>query len=88
VREWAGVEARHGADFVAGEGEDEQPGRVGDPGVGVLDVEAQRGLPVGPRRGEAGPAAGAEPGGGDEPGDQVRRWYSTGCGGMVRRCPL
>ena len=71
MRERAGVEAGHDADLVAGEGEDEQPCRVTDPGVGVLDVEAERGLPVGPGRYEAGPAAGAEPGGGEEPGDQV-----------------
>lgn len=71
IREWAGIEAGHGADLVAGEGEDEQPGRVTDPGLGVLDVEAERRLPVGAGRYEAGTAAGAEPGGGEEPDDQV-----------------
>ncbi len=50
--------------------------------VGSLDIEAERGLPVGPGRYEASPAARAEPGGGEEPGGQVaavvfhrKRWH-------------
>jgi hypothetical protein len=71
LRERAGIEAGHGADAVAGQGEDEQPGRVEDSGLRILGVHAERGLAVGPGRDEAGPAAGAEPGGGEEPGDQL-----------------
>jgi hypothetical protein len=71
VRERAGIEAGHGADLCAGEGEHEQPCRVGDPGLGLQDIEAERRLPVGPGRYEAGPAAWPQPAGGEEPGDQV-----------------
>src|SRR5262245_52260608 len=71
VREHAGVEAGHGADTAAAEGEDEQPGRVEDTSLRVPRVEAERGLAIGPGRDDAGPAAGAEPGGGEEPGDRL-----------------
>ena len=67
----AGVEAGHDAVLVAGEGEDDQPGRVADPGVGVLDVQAERGLTVGPGRDEAGPAAWPGRSGGQVGGGEV-----------------
>jgi hypothetical protein len=40
-------------------------------GLRVPGVEAERGLAIGPGRDNAGPAAGAEPGGGEEPGDRL-----------------
>jgi len=70
VGEHAGVEAGHGVDLVAGEGEDDQPGRMRDAGLGVLDIDAEGGLPVGPGRNEAGPSAWPERGG-QVPGGQV-----------------
>src|SRR5215467_14923755 len=67
----AGVEAGHGADLVAGEGDDDQPGRVPDASLRVLEVHAEGGLPVGPGRYEAGSPAWPEGGGGQVPGGQV-----------------
>lgn len=57
MRKHAGVEAGHGADTVAAEGEDEQPGRVEDTGLRVPGVEAERGLAIGPGRDDAGMAS-------------------------------
>ena len=83
MREWAGIEDGHGADLVAGEGEGEQPGRATGPGLGVFDVAAERGLPVGPGGDEAGRAAGAEHGGGEEAGDLVAAVVFARLRGMV-----
>src|SRR6476620_5492908 len=71
LREHAGVEAGHGADTAAAEGKDDEPGRVEDTGLRVPGVEAERGLAIGPGRDNASPAAGAEPGGSEEPGDRL-----------------
>ena len=79
----AGVEAGHGADLAAGEGDDDQPGRVPDASLWVLDVHAEGGLPVGPGRYEAGPPVWPERGGGQVPGGQVaalvNQWVRWQC---------
>jgi inner membrane transporter RhtA len=59
-------EAGHDADLVAREGEHDYPVGVRDRGARVADVEAERGLAVGPGRHQAGEAAGAERGRGPE----------------------
>ena len=76
-------EAGHDADLVAREGEHEYPVGVGDRGARIADVEAERGLAVGPGRHETGGAAGAERGRGPEPAASSRPWYRSGTGGMI-----
>jgi hypothetical protein len=48
VRQGAVVEAGHPADLLSGQGQHEQPARVKRGGVQVGDVDAERGLLVGP----------------------------------------
>ena len=65
----AGFEAGDGADLVAGEAQHEQAVRVGDRGVGVAQVQAERGLSVGPGGDQAEPAAVEGPR--EEPGGEL-----------------
>jgi restriction system protein len=61
-------EPGHGADLAAGQGEHDNPAGVRDRGPRIADVEAERGLAVGPDRHEPGGAPGPERGRRPEPG--------------------
>ena len=83
MRERAGVEAGHGADTVAGEGEDEQPSRVEDPGPRILGVQAERGLAVGRVGTIRDLRPGRSPVAARNLATSSRPWYSSDSGGMV-----
>jgi len=65
----AGVEAGHGADPVARQGQDQQPTRVAHAGLRVAGVEAERRLAVGP--GSDQPPGASPRDGGEEAGRQL-----------------
>ena len=79
-REHAALEAGHGADPVAGEGEDQEAGPVAD-AVGCAQVGAERRLTVGPRRHEVEPAARPKSAA-QKRATASRPWYSRGIGGI------
>ena len=74
------LKAGHGADPVAGEGEDVQADSVADAGRGA-QVDPERRLTVGSRRHEVEPAARAEQTGA-EAGDDISALVCEGIGGI------
>ena len=77
------VEAGDRADPVAGQGEDHQAVGAGDAGPGVAQVDAERGLAVGPGRDQpVGAALPAEATAVKKRAASSRPWYSSGTGGI------